>query len=142
MTGSSPMHTLSTRASSREAPESALLSARLSSWVQKVASRVARLGQFSFRALSTLQPLHRMMHQCDSRLYRAARTNGMQVPVLDIVKIIRAWTGASVQQDNFALSRGKKGIRSITRQGRLVSHVPSLFSKVNGASAGRCVVLD
>lgn len=78
MTGSSPMHTLSTRASRRGAPVSALLSARLSSWVQKVASSIARLGQFSFRAFSTLQPLYSIVLQCESLLCYIATEGRVQ----------------------------------------------------------------
>ncbi len=57
MTGSSPMHTLRTRESKCGAPARALLRVRLSSWVQKVASKADRLGQVSFSACSRLQPL-------------------------------------------------------------------------------------
>lgn len=57
ITGSRPMHTLRTRESKCGAPVSALLRVRVSSWVQKVASKEDRLGQFSFSASSTLQPL-------------------------------------------------------------------------------------
>ena len=63
MTGSNPRHTLSTRASRRGAPPRALLRARLSSCVQKVASSVANLGQLSSKASSTLQPLHSIEEQ-------------------------------------------------------------------------------
>lgn len=56
--GSSPRHTLNTRASRRGAPLSALMRARLSSWVQNVASRVASLGHSSFKPSRALQPLH------------------------------------------------------------------------------------
>ena len=67
MTGSSPMHTLRTRESKCGAPARALLRVRLSSWVQKVASKADRLGQVSFSACSRLQPLqtnnsHLSMH--------------------------------------------------------------------------------
>ncbi len=58
MTGSSPMHTLRTRESKYGAPARALLRVRLSSWVQKVASKADKLGQVSFSACSRLQPLH------------------------------------------------------------------------------------
>ena len=57
MTGSSPMHTLRTSESKWGAPARALLRVRLSSWVQKVASKADRLGQVSFSACSRLQPL-------------------------------------------------------------------------------------
>ena len=67
MTGSSPMHTLRIRESKFVAPARALLRVRLSSWVQKVASKADRLGQVSFSACSRLQPLqtnnsHLSMH--------------------------------------------------------------------------------
>ena len=63
MTGSSPMHTLKTRESKCGAPARALLRVRLSSWVQKVASKADRLGQVSFSTCSRLQPLQ-TTHTC------------------------------------------------------------------------------